>query len=120
MKVETKRWIKRAEEDLDTAKILFNNKKFEGAAFYCQQAAEKALKAFSLEKTNTLRKIHDLVELGKEAGIPEEILTRLKELTLAYVYSRYPDVNQVINLKRRVSEFLKTSEETIRWVKKNL
>ena len=39
------RWLKQANEDLATAKILFEAERYGPCAFYCQQAAEKALKA---------------------------------------------------------------------------
>lgn len=90
MKAEVKRWWKQARSDLAKAKILFNNRKYDGTTFYCQQAAEKALKALSLKKFNKIRKIYDLVELGKEVKLPDNLLNEAKELTQAYIYSRYP------------------------------
>ena len=120
MKQEVKRWMAQAKEDYDTAKFDFEGKKYKAAAFWCQQSAEKALKALTLKKTGKIKKIHDLVILGKDAGIPPNLLSKLKELTLAYVYSRYPDVSNVNNLKDKVSHFLKVSEEVLKWTKKIL
>jgi HEPN domain-containing protein len=42
---EAKRWLIQANEDLETADILLSSERFGPCAFYCQQAAEKALKA---------------------------------------------------------------------------
>jgi HEPN domain-containing protein len=42
---EAVRWLKTAEDDLDSAKILKKNCKYAHACFHCQQSAEKALKA---------------------------------------------------------------------------
>ncbi|MBU2639231.1 MAG: HEPN domain-containing protein [Nanoarchaeota archaeon] len=120
MKEIIKNWIEKAESDLDAAKYNFKGKRYDISAFLCQQAAEKALKALSLKKIKKLRKIHDLIELGKDVNISEDLLEKLKELTLAYIYSRYPDVKQELNLKEKVSKFIKTSEEVIQWVKKLL
>lgn len=53
--------------------MLFKNKKHEESAFFSQQAAEKALKALSLEKHEKIRKIHDIVELGREVKLPEHL-----------------------------------------------
>lgn len=39
------RWLEQANEDLTTATILFEAERYGPCAFYCQQAAEKALKA---------------------------------------------------------------------------
>lgn len=42
---EASRWIKTAEDDLDSAEILKKNDKYAHACFHCQQSAEKAIKA---------------------------------------------------------------------------
>ncbi|MEM2918090.1 MAG: HEPN domain-containing protein [Candidatus Altiarchaeota archaeon] len=47
---EVETWLKQAVEDLETANILYKNKKYKAAAFYCQQAVEKAFKAVSIKK----------------------------------------------------------------------
>lgn len=120
MKEEVKRWMAQAKEDSDTAKFNFKGKKYKAAAFWCQQSAEKALKALMLKKTGKIKKIHDLVVLSKDLEIPNNLLKELKELTLAYVYSRYPDVSQVKNLKDKVSHFLEVSKEVLKWTKKRL
>ncbi len=52
MNEEVRRWWKQAKDDLEKAKILFNNKKYDGAIFFCQQAFEKALKALSIKCQN--------------------------------------------------------------------
>ncbi|MHA1372327.1 MAG: HEPN domain-containing protein [Promethearchaeota archaeon] len=42
---EAKRWFMTAADDLETAEILKNNKKYAHSCFHAQQAGEKALKA---------------------------------------------------------------------------
>ena len=42
---EALRWLRTAEDDLDSATILRKNEKFPHACFHAQQAGEKALKA---------------------------------------------------------------------------
>lgn len=42
---EAERWIRTAEDDLDSAKILKTNNKFAHSCFHAQQAGEKAVKA---------------------------------------------------------------------------
>ncbi|MBN1841112.1 MAG: HEPN domain-containing protein [Deltaproteobacteria bacterium] len=42
---EALRWLRTAEDDLDSATILRRNEKFPHACFHAQQAGEKALKA---------------------------------------------------------------------------
>lgn len=86
---EIKRWIERAEKDIETAKFNYSGKFFDVAAFFSQQAAEKALKAVYLKKFNRIKKIHDLVILGKEVDLPQKYIGLCKELTAAYIYTRY-------------------------------
>ena len=42
---EARRWVKKAEDDLDSANILKKNGKYAHACFHSQQSAEKAIKA---------------------------------------------------------------------------
>ena len=44
-RTEANRWLRTADDDLDSAIILKKNKKFAHSCFHAQQAAEKALKA---------------------------------------------------------------------------
>jgi HEPN domain-containing protein len=120
MREEVKSWWNLALDDLDKADILYRNKKYDGAAFYCQQSVEKALKALLLKKVKKIRKIHDLVALGIDAELPENLLNAVKELTMAYIYSRYPDVKQEMNLKEKTTHLLKISKEVLEWVKEKL
>ena len=118
MKEEIKKWLAKAKQDLDSAKYNFKGRKYDVSAFLCQQSAEKALKALLLKKSGRIRKIHDLVELGKSVDLPSDLLDKVKELTLAYIYTRYPDIKEVKNFGKIVKEFLKTSEEILKWAKK--
>ena|SRR3989338_605796 len=120
MKEEARRWFKKAKQDLSSAKYNYKGRKYDVSAFLCQQSAEKALKALLFKKSGEIRKIHDLVELGKNVGLPSDLLDKAKELTLAYTYSRYPDVQEVKNLSKIVKKFLKVSEEILKWVGKNI
>jgi HEPN domain-containing protein len=45
MDTDEARWLRQANEDLTTARILFESRRYGPCAFFCQQAAEKALKA---------------------------------------------------------------------------
>ena len=120
MRKEIQNWWKKAKQDLDSAEYNFKGKRYDVSAFLCQQSAEKALKALLLKKSGKVRKIRDLVELGKNVGLPADLLDSSKELTLAYIYTRYPDVPEVKNFGKIVRRFLKVSEETLKWVKKQL
>ncbi|MBL7206107.1 MAG: HEPN domain-containing protein [Candidatus Aenigmarchaeota archaeon] len=120
MNEEAKKWMKKAEDDFENAEILLRNKKYDGAMFFSQQAAEKALKAISIEKFNRLRKIHDLVELGKDVNLDKNLLENAKELTMAYIYSRYPDAEEIKDLKKLSENLAEYSRRIVEWVKKSL
>ena len=86
MKEEIQRWWVKAKDDLEKTIILFQNKKYDGTAFYCQQAIEKALKALALKEKNNIKKIHDLVQLGKDINLPNNLLDHCKKITQSYIY----------------------------------
>jgi len=83
---EAERWRLQAEADLNTAQTLFENERFGPCAFFCQQAAEKALKALLYSKG--IRVLgHSIVGLlGRvtEEGFPEpdEAVKAARELVL--------------------------------------
>ena len=62
---ETHRWMAKAHDDLRAAEISASGKLGEVAVFHCQQAAEKALKAFLTYHQCPFRKTHNLQELGE-------------------------------------------------------
>ena len=62
---ETRAWLAKALEDLESARVLANAR-LEGTALYhCQQSAEKSLKAFLTWHNRPFRKTHNLKELGE-------------------------------------------------------
>jgi len=64
---ETLAWLTKAAEDLESAKILFQSNKatqWHQVLFFCQQAAEKSMKAFLTFNSTKFRWTHDLVEIG--------------------------------------------------------
>ncbi len=56
-------WFLSAEEDYDSAVLLFNAKRYRTSVYHSQQCAEKALKAFLIYKSHPLVKVHDLIAL---------------------------------------------------------
>lgn len=67
MRKETEIWIREAEEEFSSAVILLEHGRYKGACYHSQQCAEKGLKAIILEKGERPQKVHDIVELLKEA-----------------------------------------------------
>lgn len=117
---EYQEWIKKAEDDLKAAKYNYSGKLYDLTSFLCQQAVEKALKSLYIKKFKKIKKVHDLVILGKEVGLPENFLFYCKELTAAYVYTRYPGMPEMKAIKESSRKFIKQSEEIITWIKMQL
>jgi HEPN domain-containing protein len=100
---ECRAWLLRALADLDAAAILLGAAKPrpESAVFHCQQAAEKAWKAFLFWHDVPLRKTHDLRELGQSCvavdGSLAAIAEEAEQLTpFAWVF-RYPGEPQELS-----------------------
>ena len=111
--------------DLLKTKNLFNSKNFDGTAFYCHEAVEKALKAVILLKTKEKKiQIHSLIYLGKEACVPQSFFPGLRKLSPQYMLSRYPDVSEEAPYELydegSGKEFLGIAEQVIQWTEKHL
>ncbi len=121
MKKFTKEWFDKALSDFEVANDMIKLKKYDYAAFWCQQACEKALKAMQIEKEGKFDKIHDLSLLSEKVCAPPEINKICKELTLAYTYTRYPDISSSkIDMKKISHDFINKTEKVISWIRKNL
>jgi HEPN domain-containing protein len=70
---EAEAWLAKAVDDLECATVLAASGHGENALYHCQQAAEKALKAFLTWHDQPFRKTHNLLELG-DAVNGEQVL----------------------------------------------
>jgi HEPN domain-containing protein len=119
MKKEVKNWLEQAEHDLEVAEYNLDGNMLDAAAFYSQQAAEKALKSLYISKFNELWKVHDLVRIAKRIHAPANIIELCAKITPAYTTTRYPDVGLAYD-REDVEETLMSAKEILKWVKKNL
>lgn len=115
MNDDVKNWLRKAEEDIITAEVCLKNNRLEAAAFFSQQAAEKALKFLYITKFKRLWKVHDLKILGEKVGASEEILELCDSLNPAYVETRYP-LNAEYD-EEMAGEALNNARKVIKWVK---
>jgi HEPN domain-containing protein len=76
---ETREWLDKASEDLASARVLAGSGHFANALFFCQQAAEKSLKAFLTWHERPFRRTHDLEELGQACAAIDGALVPLLE-----------------------------------------
>ena len=80
---EVKAWLYKAGSDLLAAQILIGHSEFAlgPAAFHCQQAAEKTLKAFLISRVVLFDRVHSLVYLLDLCEVEEPTLATLREET---------------------------------------
>lgn len=88
-------WFRKAEDDIAFARLGLEHCYYSQVCFLSQQAAEKALKALLLLKTDSHPHIHNLVELIRRCAVhtPKalDLTDRARILDQYYIPSRYPD-----------------------------
>jgi len=95
---EAFRWLDEALWDLDTAKILYREKRYNAAVFYAHQSAEKAAKAllYKYHESPWGHGVRDLLERFyniSNVNREEKILSYARELDIHYIPSRYPNAH---------------------------
>lgn len=116
---EIETWMNKAEEDLETAKFNLKGGKLGAAAFYSQQAVEKALKSLQIKKFNRFDRTHDLIFLAKSVDASKEIILICEKISPFYTITRYPDVF-VRYTKKDISSRVEMAEKVVEWVKRKL
>lgn len=100
---ESKRWMAQAIEDMSTARILFAAQRYGPCAFFCQQAAEKAIKS-ALYQVGERPWGHSLSSLLDQLGVVLKIdpvhlpQPEAQALDEHYIRPRYPDARLDIAL----------------------
>jgi len=113
-------WFRIGRRDLNRARLLFGVSDLEGAAFYCQQAAEKHLKGYLLAQNWRLRRIHDLELLLNDAVAHQPEFERYRaqcqKITQYYIEDRYPFTVASPLTKDEVSESMNAADAIIAYV----
>lgn len=118
-------WLDRSEEDLLAAKILSENEDcYNSSAFHCQQAIEKALKAFILLKSNILVDGHNLMWLCRQATKYDrgfhQWFDESADLNQCYIETRYPaDILNEIN-EKKIKNFYRMASEMFAYTSKEI
>ena len=63
MRKATTAWIREAEEELESANVLYEHGRYKSACYHSQQSVEKGLRAIIIEKGRRPERSHDIVEL---------------------------------------------------------
>lgn len=92
---ESLRWLAQAEADLDDARYLYDGGRYNACCFFCQQAAEKAIKAYLYRQGAEHIYSHSVAELCREAGKLNQAFADIKvaiaPLDVYYIPARYPN-----------------------------
>jgi len=125
MRPEIQRWLSQAEDDLKDAQATAEANRHAATAFHCQQAVEKALKALFMQQRETdAPRSHSLIFLGHETGTLERFGDFLRELTPAYMDTRYPDAAiespEIIYGGDRARRLLDQTEVFFQWIRLKL
>ncbi len=127
MKDETKIWMKYAEENLKSAKILLESELFNPCLQEAQQSVEKAMKALLVEFSIMIKKTHSIKKLkkllykeGLDIPITKEEYSLLDSIYLPSKYplgSALPDYNPGVETCRTA---IQIAEKVIASVKNHL
>jgi len=116
-------WIKNAENDIETAKILISQNRILHGLFFCHLVLEKALKAHVVKTTGEIPpKSHNLIHLAELAKIvlPEEDESFLGILMKYQLESRYPGNSLQIPSREITDVYLDKTKILLKWLKEKL
>jgi len=121
MKKSTEILLKKAENDLKDAKILFKSDEssMEGICFHSQQAVEKSLKAYLAYNNREINKTHNISEILKDCKSVDNIFGELEKLNIDDITNyavivRYDDIiepsaedaKEAISIAEKVRSFV--------------
>ncbi len=112
-------WFNSAFDDLESAKVLINNKRYLQGLFFCHWVIEKAIKAIVVKNTSDIApRSHNLLYLSEIAGLTfaEEDEVFLGILMKYQLQGPYPDYQPVIPNEERVSDYLRKTEKLLLWL----
>jgi len=101
MSDKTDYWLRLADEDVISAKVMLKGKRYLWVGFLCHLIVEKSLKAVIAERTNDVPpKIHNLRRLADKAGLINDLSSSqqslLSKLTNMHIDGRYEEYKDAI------------------------
>lgn len=118
-----RKWLDRADYDMDTAKAMLQTGRLIYAIFMCQQSLEKCFKALLAYEDKEIVPIHNLRRLAEFAVVVNELdestLLKLDFLSSFYINARYKEDLQKLSkgiTEPVVRDFIQFSEELIKWL----
>jgi len=121
-----KNWANGSKQDLETAEILFENKKYHHALFFAIWLWKNILKAIIVKTTKKAPPlIHDLVRLAEKTDIKltNKIQNELADISVFNIQARYDDYKLSFFKKANkkfAAKYLKITKEILSWLKEYL
>jgi len=121
MRREAGNWFRQSTADMRTARDCLRAGNYYAAAFFSQQAVEKALKAyFIIQREDVPPRTHNLLDICLELEVPEEFLTTARELTPEFIITRYPNAAGGVPAElydvRTATGIVEKAERFFRWI----
>lgn len=120
-------WMERVRYDLSSAKAMLKARKYLYAAFMCQQAVEKAMKAFLAKQcseipfTHNLRKIAEVSSLEDEMDTDQlDFLERLTPFAIKARYGSYKSSLSEICSAKMAKSLVSETERFLKWLGKKI
>ena len=119
-------WLRSAEQDLDTAEILFQNSRYDWCLFIGHLVIEKILKAFYIRDVNEAPpRIHNLLRLAEPTTLrlSDEQKQLLMDITRFNIETRYPDYKQSFQklcTKEFTEDYFMKIKELHAWLKSHI
>ena len=116
-------WQNSAMDDLETASILIENRRYIHGLFFCHLSIEKIIKALVVKQTMEIPpKSHDLFYLSKLAHIdlPEDKQLIIQVLMKYQLEGRYPEYLPDLPQQKIVVEYLNQTNDLLKWFKEKL
>lgn len=117
---DAREWYRRSLRYLRVAADNIKSGYADVAAFYCQQAAEFALKALQIHHHGRFDRTHDLTRLAKDMSAPPRIMKIAATISPTYVAARYPDVKGSRITRRKAEGYLDDARRLVRWVRRQI
>jgi len=119
-KLAEEHWAQ-ARADYAAAVTLLDAGVYYASVFFSQQAAEKALKAASIEKLQRAPKGHNLIQMANILGAPIEVMNAAAELNPEFLATRNPESADGVpahNYDRRSARtHIKCAQAVVDWIK---
>ncbi|MEN6521169.1 MAG: HEPN domain-containing protein [Armatimonadota bacterium] len=113
-------WVQ-ARADYATAVTLLDAGVYYASVFFSQQAAEKALKAYTIDKTGKSPKGHNLIQMANNLDAPLEVMNATAELNPEFLATRNPEASDGVPAqiydRKSARLHLRSAQTVVDWIK---